>query len=253
MSDKLESLYVTLIDQIERTPNGFAVFDFDNTCIVNDITEATLHYLSVNNLFKDQNLLGEKSENYAKTVFENYYNLLDENKTREAYEFICKTLSSFSVEEIHNLVKKVLEFEGEIITTQKVWGREVAKGIKPRKEVIDLMKFLKNNEISVWIVSSSPSLLIYPAVEHFNIEANVIGVNNTVKNGVIQNTLEEPLPIVEGKVECIKGLISSEQPIFGIGDSINDLPILEYCDIKAVAKMQNELTKKAETEKWFVV
>ena len=86
----VESLYVTLIDQIERTPNGFAVFDFDNTCIINDITEAVLYYLSANNLFKDENLLSFKSENYAKDVFENYYKLLDENKTREAYEFICK-------------------------------------------------------------------------------------------------------------------------------------------------------------------
>ena len=60
MSDKFESLYVTLIDQIERTPNGFAVFDFDNTCIINDITEATLHYIARNNLFRDKNLLGNE-------------------------------------------------------------------------------------------------------------------------------------------------------------------------------------------------
>ena len=249
----VESLYVTLIDQIERTPNGFAVFDFDNTCIINDITEAVLYYLSANNLFKDENLLSFKSENYAKDVFENYYKLLDENKTREAYEFICKILSKFSVSEINELVIKVLKFEGENITKQNIWDREVPRGIKPREKVIELMEFLKNNEIDVWIVSSSPSILIYPVIQQFNIEANIIGTNNVVKNGVITNELEGPLPIIEGKVECIKDLISNEPPIFGIGDSINDLPMLEYCDIKAVVDRQNDLTKKAEQEKWFII
>ena len=253
MSDKFESLYVTLIDQIERTPNGFAVFDFDNTCIINDITEATLHYLSANNLFKDKNLLNYKPENYSKDVFENYFKLLDDGKTREAYEFICKILSGFSVGEINQLVNDVLKSEGEKITTKIVWGREVAKGINLRKEAIDLMKFLKKNEIDVWVVSSSPSALLYPALANFNVEANVIGTNNTIKNGFIQNTLESPLPMFEGKVECIKGLISSEPPIFGIGDSMNDLQMLEYCDIKAVVDRQNDLTRKAEQEKWFII
>ena len=148
------------------------------------------------------------------------------------------------------------EFQNKIKTKDPNFPIE--KLIALDKELLSLKKNLddllfKNNEIDVWVVSASPSILLLPALAHFNIEANIIGTNNTVKNGVIQNTLEGPLPMFEGKVECIKGLISGEPPIFGIGDSINDLPMLEYCDIKAVVDRQNDLTKKAEQEKWFII
>src|SRR3989344_890993 len=96
---------------------AFAVFDFDNTCIINDITEATLAYMARNNLFRDKNLLRTKFKNvknemYSGAVFDNYYNLLKEDKVKEAYEFISKILSGFDINEISLLVNNVIDFEG---------------------------------------------------------------------------------------------------------------------------------------------
>ena len=255
MDDKLESLYVTLIDEIERAEiQHFAVFDFDNTCIINDITESALAYMAVNDLIRDKDLVKGDFKNYSEAVFKKYYHLLDDGKTGEAYEFISKILSKFSIHEIHLLAEKVLKFEGEKISTAEIFGRRVNKGIKPRKETIELINFFKNNGVEVWIVSTSIDLLIKEAMEHFGIEASLIGVHNSTINGEITTRIESPMPMFDGKVECIKKFIhSAQKPLFGIGDSLNDLEMLEYCDIKAVISLQNALSEKAKQNGWFII
>jgi len=209
----------------------FAVFDFDNTCITNDIEEATLDYMATNNLFKDKKLLG--------SAFKKYYKLLDSGKVKEAYEFCAKILSGFSVDEVAPLVEKVLKFK---------------KDLKLRKQVIELINFLKNNGVDVWVVSASAEVLVKIALKYFGIEANVIGVRNIIVDGKITSELEKPLSVFEGKVECIKKFIDKEAcPLLGVGDSINDLAMLEYCNIKVVVDRANDLTKIAKQNNWFLI
>ena len=108
--------------------------------------------------------------------------------------------------------------------------------------------------MDVWIVSSSIDVLIKEAMEHFGIEANLIGVHNSTINGEITTRIENPMPMFDGKVECIKKFIhSGQKPLFGIGDSFNDLEMLEYCDIKAVIDRQNTLAEKAKQNGWFII
>lgn len=255
MDDKLESIRHKIINSIKkvRMPT-FAVFDFDNTCIVNDIAEATLTYLATNNLFRDKNLLGDKLENYPKAVFDYYYRLLDDGKVKEAYELSAKILSGFSTDEINSLVGDVIKFESESISTTEIWGRKITKGIKPREQVIELINFLKNSGVKVWIVSASPEMLVHEAMKHFNIVADLIGIRNVVIKNKITPELEKPVSIIEGKVDCIKKFIDLEKrPLIGVGDSINDLPMLEYCEIKIVVDRQNTLTKRAEQNGWFLI
>ena len=175
-------------------------------------------------------------------------------KHKRAYKFISQILSKFSIHEIHSLVEKVLKSEGEKISTVEIFGRKINKGIKPREETIELINFFKNNEVDVWIVSSSIDVLIKEAMEHFGIKANLIGVHNSIINGEIINRIEDPMPMFEGKATCIKEFINSNQkPLFGIGDSLNDLAMLEYCEIKAVINRQNTLTEKAKQNGWFII
>ncbi len=48
-------------------------------------------------------------------------------------------------------------------------------------------------------------------------------------------------------------LNSDKRPLLGVGDSINDLPMLEYCEIKAVVDRQNSLAKKAKQNGWLLI
>lgn len=238
--NKLEPIYKKIIESIKEAGlPAFAVIDFDNTCVLKDITEATLAYLTENNLFKDKNLIAGKFENYGKAVYERYYKILNEGKIKEAYELSAKILSGFSAGEIALLVKKVLKFE---------------KGLEPRKEIVELINFLKNNKVAVWIVSASPELLVRGVMEHFNIKANLIGTRNPIVGSKFIAELEKPTPMFEGKVDCIKKFISPEkQPLLGVGDSVNDLFMLEYCNMKVVVDRQNSLAKKARENNWFLI
>ncbi len=241
MQNKLEPIYKMVSNSIQKAGKPiFAVFDFDNTCITNDITEVTLAYLAANNLFRDKNLINIETENYSKAVLERYYQMPGEGKLKESYEFIAKILSGFSTSEIDSLVAEVLTFTG--------------KNIKPREEVIELINFLKKNGVDVWVVSASPELLVRQAMKHFNIEANLIGVRNIIVDGKITDELEKPLSIYEGKIDCIKKYISQDKkPLISVGDSINDLPMLECCEIKVVVDRQNELAKEAKKNNWFLI
>jgi HAD superfamily phosphoserine phosphatase-like hydrolase len=231
MDNKIEKICAEILKVVKNSGFPlFAVIDFDNTCIFGDITEATLAYLSENNLFKDKKFLGS---------FENYHKLLGADKIREAYDFIVKILSGFSVEEIAPLVEEVLKFD---------------KDIKPREKIIELINFLKNNKVEVWIVSASPEILVKQAMKHFDINANLIGTRNIVVNKEITSKIEQPMPMFEGKVDCIKKFIDSEKnPLLGVGDSINDLSMLEYCKIKVVVDRKNDLSKIAKQNKWFLI
>ena len=58
----------------------------------------------------------------------------------------------------------------------------------------------------------------------------------------------------EGKIECIKKFIDKDiPPLLGVGDSINDLPMLEYCNIKVIVDRQNDLSEYAKQNNWFLI
>jgi HAD superfamily phosphoserine phosphatase-like hydrolase len=239
----MEELYKVIEEKLlsKNGEKAFAVFDFDNTCIIGDIAESVLAYMARNNLVSEE-------------VFRNYYTLLSAGEIRNAYEFCVKSISGLSAFEMRDLTKKVLILEGEEITEDEVFGIKIAKGIKPRKLVMELMNYIRGKGIEIWIVSSSPAVLIEEVIKHFGIDAKIVGVHNVVKDGVVTSELENPLPIIEGKVDCIKKFIEPDiKPIIGIGDSESDLPMLEYSDIKVVVDQNNSLSKKVSQKGWFLV
>jgi HAD superfamily phosphoserine phosphatase-like hydrolase len=240
-------------------PPFFAVFDFDNTCITNDIEESTLRYMACHNLFLGKYILESKvdypgTELYSKDIFDKYYKLLESGKIKEAYEFSSRILSGYAVKKIGPLVKQIARSEGEKNTEIRFWGQKLNKGINVRPQIIELMDFLKNNGVAVWVVSASPEVLVREAMSHFGIDANVLGINIITKDNKFTTDLEYPLPMFEGKVECIKKFIDPDKkPLLGVGDSINDLPMLEYSEIKVVVDCKNSLAAKARKNNWFLI
>ena len=197
-------------------------------------------YLSDSNLFRNRNLVEADSENYSKAVYEKYHQLLNVGETKVAYTLAIKILSGFFENEIEALVKEVLKSAG--------------KDIKTKLDVIELMNFLKGKGVDVWIISASPEILVRQAMENFDIKANLIGVKNIIIDGKITDGIKKPMPMFEGKIDCIKKYISDgKKPILGIGDSNNDLAMIEYSEIKIVVDRQNSLAEKAKQNNWFLI
>ncbi len=247
------------IDKKTKTANDyFAVFDFDNTCVVNDIAEATLNYTVRNDLFKDASILPDLADGTPKeisrAIFDHYYELLNAGDVQGAYEFGAKTLSGWSVDSIKKLLSDVFVAEGEDIGSAILFDRKIAKGLKARPIIIDLIKELQKRGIKIWIVSASPAPLVAAAMKRLNINTELIGVKNVIKDGLLTAELEQPMPVMNGKVECIKKFIGSEKrPVLGVGDSINDLPMLEYSTLKAVVNRHNALSDLATASSWILL
>jgi hypothetical protein len=53
MQSKLEPIFQEIIGLIEKNKEPvFAVFDFDNTCVINDLEDVVFNYMARNGLFK---------------------------------------------------------------------------------------------------------------------------------------------------------------------------------------------------------
>ena len=236
----------------------FAVFDFDNSCIVNDIQEATLAHLCKNSLLKNAHLAQAPfadKEAYNREVFLAYHKLLEEGKIKEAYIYAVRAMGGFAREEISKLVSDVIRSEGELSETQKLFGIDVAKGLSVRPEVKMLMESLISAGCSVYVATASSEEVVRSALKIWNFpEVVCLGVRNTENGGVFADTIEEPAPIVEGKVDCIKKFISTDKkPVLAVGDSMNDLPMLEYAEVKVVVDRGNALAKKAKENGWYLI
>lgn len=244
--------------KLSKTAKGsFAVFDFDNTCIVNDIGEAVLMYLARNKLFKDPNLLPEKfidAESYSQAVFLHYHELLGEEKILEAYQFCTKILSGFTPKEVREITKIVLELEGKEIKKEELFGIKIARGLKVHDSVIELFKITESLGMTNWIVTASSQLVVEAAAEHFSIKAKVVGVQSVVREGVLTQEIETPAPIREGKVTAIQHFINKQKPpVLAVGDSMNDQWMLKYADIKVVVGDNEKLIGVAKERDWEIL
>ncbi len=235
----------------------FAVFDFDNTCIEHDIAEALLSYLCTNQLLKNSNLLDsliEDSETYHRKVLARYYELLEKGEVSNAYQFTTQMIAEFTESEIAELVSKTIISEGVEIGTKVLFGIEVAKGLRLRTDVITLLKSLKEQNIAIWIVSASPEAVVTAALQYYNIPGTCIGMRLEKDGDILTDTIIEPLSTLEGKVLCIQKYIDPiQRPILGIGDSMNDFPMINYSHIKVVVDRNNKLAEEAKQNDWFLI
>jgi phosphoserine phosphatase len=92
------------------------------------------------------------------------------------------------------------------------------------------------------------------AMGRFGLAGNLIALRHRLDHEVLTHALDEPHSIAEGKVDCIKRYIDgSRRPLFAVGDSVYDLPMVEYADLHAVVERDNALTQEARRRGWFVL
>ena len=239
------------------------MFDFDNTCIVNDVGEAALAYVCGHEILKDRTLLGGEDDSaaYHERVFRTYHALLEEGKKKAAYILNARMFSGFTPGEAEAAALGAVTEEGKKLGSKMLFGVHIERGLAVRREVMALMDFLRARGVGMWIVSASPEPVVRAVAKHFGIDAEVIGVRSTLEKGIFTSKLEEPIPMFEGKAECIRKFVG-ENPILAVGDSKIDLEMVEMADIK-VAVAGRELAelirspsfaKASEGERgWFVL
>ncbi len=240
----------------EKKDNDFAAVDFDNTCIVNDIEEALLAYMCEMELIRNQNLLSDKPEpaDYHKNIFLEYHRLLKDGSMEDAYLFAVRTLAGYTENEITSLVAKTIEKEGEEIGERSLFGVSIAKGIKPREKIFQLLKLLNTHGLPIWIITASSEIVVKAALKYFGLEFPCIGLRSVEKDSKLTEEITKPFSIGPGKVDCIKKYIDPvNKPAIAVGDSKNDLPMLEYSLMPIVVDRGNSLSEEAKRRKWLTI
>jgi phosphoserine phosphatase len=236
----------------------FAVLDFDNTCIVNDVGEATLACMCRHHLLRYGELLPAGAQpcdpGYHERVFRYYYELLNGGDIRAASLLCARILAGFKPDEAAAVVAAALESEGAVPGETELFGIPIARGLAVRPALRRLIDFSAANNIQIWIVSASPEIAVRAAMRRFGLSGDLIGLRHCIDGGVLSHVLDEPHSIAEGKVECIKRFIDgNRRPLYAVGDSVYDLAMLAYADLPAAVERDNALTQEARRRGWFVL
>ena len=252
----LEAAIGSRIDGAHDQP--FAVLDFDNTCIVNDVGEAALAFMCQNHLLRNGNLLpsGEQSCDpaYHAQVFRHYHQLLNRGDILSASLLCARILAGFEPDAAAAVIAAALDAEGNVPGESELYGVPITRGLAVRPALQRLIDFSAANNVRIWIVSASPEIAVRAAMRRFGLCGDLIGLRHRIDDGILSHALEEPHSIAEGKVDCIKTFIhGSRRPLFAVGDSVYDFPMVAYADLSAMVARDNAVTQEAHRRGWFVL
>jgi phosphoserine phosphatase len=257
--DALADLEAAIRERIDGSPvRRFAVLDFDNTCIVNDVGEATLAFMCRNHLLRYGNLLPSGTQlcgsAYHEQVFRHYHQLLNAGDIRSASLLCAAILAGFRRHEAQAVVAAALDAEGDVLGETELYGIRIARGLAVRPGPQRLIDFSAAHNIQIWIVSASPEIAVQAAMRRFGLRGNLIGLRHRIDDEILSHALTQPHSIAEGKVDCIKAFIhESRRPLFAVGDSIYDRAMVAYADLHVVVECDNALTQEARRRGWFVL
>ncbi len=263
VNSSLTAVYDTLEHALARqcaTPTLYATVDFDNSCIFNDIGEATLAYLCENGLLRNPSLLSSTpqtiNEEYHQDVFRKYHAFLDQQEIQQAYEFGTQMLGGYTSTEARDLLESVLIAEGEVLSSRELFGRKIERGLQVKLSTQELLRHLAQQGIAIWVISASPKVLVEPVFGRLfpGLSYHCIALETEVVEDVLTGHLILPTPTFHGKVECIQKYVHPvDKPILAVGDSVNDLSMLEYAEIKVVVNRENRLAEIARERGWHLI
>lgn len=261
MSDDGLQMILDALDIHRNTEHvfPFAVFDYDNTIVENDLQQAFIAYLCRHRLIRDTTLmhssvLARDVQAYHDAFFVHYWQLLSQGVTKDAFIFLLRALSGFRVDEMDKLASDIIHEQGTVLGNEEYLGVTITKGFRLRERVRELMKACVSRGIAPYVVTASPEPLVRAALRYYEVPfAGCIGINLVERSGIFCNQLVEPLPIEEGKITCIQRYIHTSPPVLGVGDSMNDYGMLNYASTQVVIDRQNELTRLARENDWYVL
>ncbi len=200
--DLLENIKYCLKKVIDNNHNLVAAFDADGTLWPCDVGKEFFHYQIKKGLLKNK-MPDPQAE----------FDCLYEEKDRKAaLIWLAQIQSGFSPEQINEWVSGFLkEKPFKVFLFQK-----------------DLIHWLVDNKVNVFIVSSSLKCVLDQALKGYNIPTeNIIGVQTLIKAGIVTNKPVLPAPIHKEKVLSLLEKTKGINPFFVAGNTLADQALLE--------------------------
>ncbi|MFU8806051.1 MAG: HAD family hydrolase [Bradymonadaceae bacterium] len=268
-----------------------AVFDFDNTCIVNDIGELFSHYLIDEMLYRydldafwdlihpedgrDELLRLTKTlssavpdpgshpdfERYLGDMGALYGRRLGRAGKADCYEWAVRLHVGMRPDEVRRLADLAIRRElGRALYEEQrtsSCGRTttISRGIRVIEEMHTLIRTLDRSGFDVWIVSASNIWTVEVFAAFFGVPTERVLGNRLVEDddGVLTAETSRPVLFRQGKVEAIERYIG-QRPVLAFGDAETDLEMLAWASDLAVVidKGCDVLMKEARRSGWAV-
>lgn len=270
-------VYERLLELIEAHGHGGAgwtdpqsapvvVFDFDNTCIINDIGELFSHYLIDEMLYRydldafwdlihpedgrdelfamTRSLSGldrkERAEHqdfsrYLADMGALYGRRLARAGKADCYEWAVRLHVGMRAEELeglaHEAIRRELDRSLHQERRESSCGRvtTISRGARVVAEMHDLISTLSAHGLEVWIVSASNIWAVRAFGAYFGVPPSRVLGNRLVEgaDGVLTSETSRPVLFRQGKVEAIERYIG-RRPVAAFGDAETDLEMLQW-------------------------
>ncbi len=156
--------------------------------------------------------------------------------------------------------------KGVPLQTLRQWAQKAFDQIQPKpifseqKKLIDL---LKSNGIQVYIVTASITWAVEPGARELGLtDSDVIGIETSVENSLVTDTVLHPITYRQGKVDALLKRTQNKLPFLCSGNTIGDFELLNSSTHIRLAvsaasrddklfKSENELMIKAEEKNWW--
>lgn len=190
------------IENARKTVSGPAVaaFDADGTCWFSDVGRDFFDHQVKQAFFPSEKV-------YQWTDYE----ALEAKDINLGLAWMAQILAGFSLDKVRSFAEKCIN-----------WS--IPNYIEHQKEVIALLNKL---DVDVYIVTASVKWSVEPAAEVMGIKSeNVIGVETSIKDGLITDELSGPVTWREGKVDALLKATGGVNPFFVSGNTMSDVPLL---------------------------
>lgn len=245
----------------EHSHPPIAVLDWDNTCIRGDIADAVFHQLCQDLAFRFEapgfwDWIGEAGlENRVAEAYQMLRVKPDrENRMRlrfaleqtrqvlhegdddtRAWAWDTGAFVGWTEEEVVDYTRQVIARELERpleVVSIELEGEQVsvARGLRLRAEMKELVEVLQRSDWQVWVLSASPQWEVEAFAATYGISRHrVVAMRREIVDGRISPAVAPPVSYSDGKLDAYRMLISrGEAPSFVAGDSLGDWKILEF-------------------------
>ena len=241
----------------DQGPRPVAVFDCDGTVVHGDMGEA-MFYRQIEHfhfrrspalVWPDHPRRGELGSLYeelaalvpaeragspayprfAEILLSRYFDQIASGAVVKACADIVRLFAGYTPAEVHELADATFEDElSSPIGVRQLGGRDLTRGARFIRESVELIGALTELKFDIWVVTGSNKWSVVPVFRRFGIPPDrIIGIDLEVRDGLLTDRAEEPVPIRTGKIDALRrhtDLI----PLLVASDSKNDIPLLLY-------------------------
>lgn len=246
--------------QDETAEPKIAVFDWDNTCVRGDISDAVFHQLCSDLAFRFDApgfvdwLMEARCQDLVSPALGRFLSDPSEgnkNNLCASFEVTRKALHE-SMDDTSAWAWDTGAFIGWTETevkqyTKNVINQELARGLRTevhigngaepphlvlRPEMKELTGKLMAADWQVWILSASPQWQVEEFASLYDVPpSRVVGMRREITQGKITLQVIPPVSFSDGKLDAYRTFISREYPpLLVAGDSLGDWKLLEASD-----------------------